>query len=410
MFCFLLCLTVCAAPVLAANDEYTDGFFYWSNGAGVNLTGGGQSVNLLNGYFPATLSSDDANALNEPYRNFRIYGAPFTFSSSVAPTFSFNSFYVEVLFGVPAPLSVTISSDPNTNLLTTSCYLDCQGLDGKVWKSGGQIAYCQKSDWVCDDKYYSNTEGIDQSMTAGTYDVKRYFGYRFYFDNFSNLKTLSAEKWRLLMAVQNFGLYSFSDPDYVHGIFDEVTVTTGILQEINGSLTDIKTSTAVIQQDVSEIRNGLQDSNSSIWQSFKDSVSGLFVPSADELNASIGGFNQLASEKLGGAYQAVGIVNNGVQSVTNKFKNPGNSPGVEFPGISVPLGGDVGTVILAASQTVTIPEQITNVLYPVAGVIIPIVCVIWTIRQCTDMVECFMSGMSYAEFLHRNSDEEDDEV
>lgn len=410
VLCCLLCLTVCAAPVLAANDEYTDGFFYWSNGAEVNLTGGGQSVNFLNGYFPATVSSDDANALNEPYRNFRIFGKPFIFSSSVAPTFSFSSFYVEVLFGVPAPLTVTISPDPNTTLLSTSCYLDCQGLDGKVWKSGGQIAYCQKSDWVCDDKYYSNTEGIDQSMTAGTYDVKRYFGYRFYFDNFSNMKTLSVAKWRLLMAVQNFGLYSFSDPDYVQGIFDEVTVNTGILQEINGSLTDIKTSTSIIQQDVSEIKDGLQDSNGSIWGAFKDSVSGLFVPSSAELEGLKDGFDQLAQEKLGGAYQTVELVDNGVQSVVNKFKNPGSSPGVEFPGISVPLGGDVGTVTLAASQTVTIPEQITSVLYPVAGVIIPIVCVIWTIRQCTDMVECFMSGMSYAEFLHRNSDEEDEEV
>lgn len=410
MLCCLLCLTVCAAPVLAANDEYTDGFFYWSNGAEVNLIGGGQSVNFLNGYFPASISSDDANALNEPYRNFRIFGKPFAFSSSVAPTFSFSSFYVEVLFSVPAPLTVTISPDPNTGLLTTSCYLDCQGLDGKVWKSGGKIAYCQKSDWVCDDKYHSNTEGIDQSMTAGTYDVKRYFGYRFYFDNFSNTKTLSAEKWRLLMAVQNFGLYSFSAPDYVHGIFDEVTVNTGILTEINGTLTDIKTSASVIQQDVSAIKEGLQDSNSSIWQSFKDSVSGLFVPSSGDLESVKNGFDQLAQDKLGGAYQTVELVDNGVQSVVDKFKNPGSSPGVEFPGISVPLGGDVGTVTLAASQTVTIPEQITSVLYPVAGVIIPIVCVIWTIRQCTDMVECFMSGMSYAEFLHRNSDEEDDEV
>lgn len=410
MLCCLLCLTVCVAPVLAGNDEYTDGFFYWSNGAEVNLIGGGQSVNFLNGYFPATVSADDANALNEPYRNFRIYGNPFTFSSSVAPTFSFSSFYVEVLFSVSAPLTITLSPDPNTNLLTTSCYLDSQGLDGKTWKSGGKIAYCQKSDWVCDDKYYSNGDGIDQSITVGTYDVKRYFGYRFYFDNFSNVKTLSAEKWRLLMAVQNFGLYSFSNPDYVHGIFDEVTVNTGILQEINGTLSDIKTSTSVIQQDVSEIKNGLQDSNSSIWGAFKDSVSGLFVPSSGELEGVKNGFDQLAQDKLGGAYQTVDLVNNGVQSVVDKFKNPGSSSGVEFPGISVPLGGDVGTVTLAASQTVTIPEKITNVLYPVAGVIIPIVCVIWTIRQCTDMVECFMSGMSYAEFLHRNSDEEDDEV
>ena len=410
MLCCLLCLTVCAAPVLAANDEYTDGFFYWSNGAEVNLSGGGQSVNFLNGYFPATFSSDDANALYEPYRNFRIYGKPFDFSSFVVPTFSFSSFYVEVLFGVPAPLKVTIAPNESTAQLYTSCYLDCQGLDGKTWKSGGQIAYCEKSDWVCDDKYYSNSEGAHQSMTAGTYDVKRFFGYRFYFDNFSNTKTLSAAKWRLLMAVQNHGLYSFSDPDYVHGIFDEVTVNTGILREINGTLTDIKTSTVQIQSDVSEIKGGLQDSNSSIWGAFKDSVSGLFVPSSGDLESVKDGFDQLAQDKLGGAYQTVDLVSGGVQSVSDKLKNPGSSPGVEFPGISVPLGGDVGTVALAASQTVTIPEQLTEVLYPVAGIIIPIVCTIWTVRLGLDMVNCFMSGMSYGDFLHRHTDEEDNEV
>ncbi len=196
----------------------------------------------------------------------------------------------------------------------------------------------------------------------------------------------------------------------MQSINDNVVVNTGILQEINGTLTEIKTSTATIQNDVSEIKNGLQDSNSSIWGAFKDSVSGLFVPSSADLEGVKNGFDQLAQEKLGGAYQTIELVDNGVQGVVNKLKNPGSSPGVEFPGISVPLGGDVGTVTLAASQTVTIPEQITSVLYPVAGVIIPIVCVIWTIRQCTDMVECFMSGMSYAEFLHRNSDKEDDEV
>lgn len=410
MLCCLLCLTVCAVPVLAANDEYTDGFFYWSNGAEVNLFGGGQSVNFLNGYFPADLSSDDANALNEPYRNFRIYGNSFMFSSSVIPTFSFSSFYVEVLFGVPAPLTVTISPNESTAQLYTSCYLDCQGLDGKVWKSGGKIAYCQKSDWVCDDKYYSNAEGTFQSMNPGTFDVKRYFGYRFYFDNFSDTKTLSAEKWRLLMAVQNHGLYSFSNPDYVHGIFDEVTVNTGILQEINGTLTDIKTSTAMIQGDVSEIRDGLQNSNSSIWGAFKDSVSGLFVPSAEDLTGVKDGFDQLAQDKLGGAYQSVDLVKNGVSQVRDKMNNPNTDFSVEFPGIDVPLGEMYGTVHLIGRQDVTIPQKMRDVLYPIAGIIIPIVCTTWTVRLGIDMVNCFMSGMSYAQFLHRFMDEEDDEA
>ena len=191
---------------------------------------------------------------------------------------------------------------------------------------------------------------------------------------------------------------------------DDFEVVISKLDEITGKLDTIESHTVSIDNNLSEIKNGLQDSNSSIWGAFKDSVSSIFVPSSSDLESVKDGFDQLAEEKLGGAYQTVDMVSGGVQSVTDKFKSPGSYPGVEFPGISVPLGGDVGTVTLAASQTVTIPERITDVLYPVLGVIIPIVCTIWTVRLGLDMVNCFMSGMSYGEFLHRHTDKGDDEV
>ena len=240
------------------------------------------------------------------------------------------------------------------------------------------------------------------SIPAWSGTVNRYFSVRYTFN--STVENPSSF-WGVTPLMQVI-LTDFTVNNQVT-VLDEIQVS---VTNIQGLVTSTKNVVIAMQQDVFEIKDGLQDSNSGIWQSFKDSVSGLFVPSSRELEVVKNGFDQLAQEKLGGAYQTVELVDNGVQSVVDKFKNPGSSPGVEFPGISVPLGGDVGTVTLAASQTVTIPEKITNVLYPVAGVIIPIVCVIWTIRQCTDMVECFMSGMSYAEFLHRNSDEEDEEV
>ena len=240
------------------------------------------------------------------------------------------------------------------------------------------------------------------SIPAWSGTVNRYFSVRYTFN--STVENPSSF-WGVTPLMQVI-LTDFTVNNQVT-VLDEIQVS---VTNIQGLVTSTKNVVVAMQQDVFEIKDGLQDSNSGIWQSFKDSVSGLFVPSSRDLEVVKNGFDQLAQEKLGGAYQTVELVDNGVQSVVNKFKNPGSSPGVEFPGISVPLGGDVGTVTLAASQTVTIPEKITNVLYPVSGVIIPIVCVIWTIRQCTDMVECFMSGMSYAEFLHRNSDGEDDEV
>ena len=412
MLCCLLCLTVCVVPALAGNEQYTDGFLYWSNDAQIIGTDGTKTVDFLSGHFPATISADDGMDINNNYRNFTVYGSAVDFDGTKNVSWSFPSMYVEVLFSVTAPLTVSVAgvSSSVSPSVQGSLGLWFRNSDGTL-SSNGTMPFASRIDCVYDTDYVSTSGNKPTfTVTSGTYDVERYFGYRYYFDSFSATKTVKSPQWLLLIKSNFNGRLTFSDPDYVHGIFNEVTVNTGVLQEINGTLTDIKTSSSVIQQDVTEIKNGLQDSNSSIWGAFKDSVSGLFVPSASDLAPAVNGLGELAAEKLGGAYQTVDLVNNGVQSVVNKFKNPGSNPGVEFPGISVPLGGDVGTVTLAASQTVTIPEQITNVLYPVAGVIIPIVCVIWTIRQCTDMVECFMSGMSYAEFLHRNSDEEDDEV
>lgn len=397
---------------MAGNEQYTDGFFYWSNGAQIIGTDGEKTVDFLNGYFPASISSDSGHPINDNYRNFSVLGSPVEFDPYSSVTWSFPSLYVEVLFSVPAPLSVTVSGMSSSSEASLQGYLQLPAVNPSGgYNYYGKTVHASRIDCVYDAEYVPTTGSSPNfNVTSDSYEVKRYFGYRYYFDSFSETKSGGDAEWLLRLSSNFNGRYSFSDPDYVQGIYDEVTVNTGILQEINGTLTDIKTSTSVIQQDVSEIKDGLQDSNSSIWGAFKDSVSGLFVPSSADLEGVKNGFDQLAQDKLGGAYQAIDLVDNGVQSVVNKFKNPGSSPGVEFPGISVPLGGDVGTVALAASQTVTIPEKITEVLYPVAGVIIPIVCVIWTIRQCTDMVECFMSGMSYAEFLHRNSDKEDDEV
>ena len=397
---------------MAGNKQYTDGFLYWSNNASINIFDGVDLVNLLNGYFPATISADDGENISQYYRNFEIRGRPFDAYTGDDTLWAFKSMYVEVLFSLPAPLTVSVDGVSSSVEGRVGGSLQLVGIDSNGnYVNNGDTVDASRIDCIYDSDYVP-TAGTEAPFTVlrGTYDVRRYFGYRYYFDSFRETKSVRLPQWVLVLRSNFNGNYVFSDPNYVQGIYDEVTVNTGYLQEINGKLTEIQTSTTQIQNDVSEIKGGLQDSNSSIWGAFKDSVSGLFVPSSGDLESVKDGFDQLAQDKLGGAYQTVELVNNGVQSVVDKFKNPGSSPGVEFPGISVPLGGDVGTVTLAASQTVTIPEQITSVLYPVAGVIIPIVCVIWTIRQCTDMVECFMSGMSYAEFLHRNSDEEDEEV
>lgn len=278
--------------------------------------------------------------------------------------------------------------------------------ESSVWKMNG------KCEFLVDNEVQWSTTVVNDDMPivpAWSGPVEGYFSVRYTFtSDCTNSVFYAGFEPQLLIGIPNLMVENQVT------VLDEILISVknieGDISSIKSSVTNIEQGVVNLNSTVTDMSTQLQDSNSGIWQSFKDSVSSVFVPSSQDLESVKSGFDQLAQDKLGGAYQTVELVDNGVQSVVDKFKNPGSSPGVEFPGISVPLGGDVGTVTLAASQTVTIPEQITSVLYPVAGVIIPIVCVIWTIRQCADMVECFMSGMSYAEFLHRNSDEEDDEV
>ena len=354
----------------------------------------------MHGYFPASFGVYED--VDTPTRY--IVGSIVPWESNPCTLILPVDTYIEVLFPVEVFSTITVTQNQTFGIWDANLSFAHGSASSSFGFDSHDIYFCVDGDYTPLTKNGDYWFGVPDS-----FDVSRYWGFRYYFSAGTKSGNLQSNYYSLVLNMPDYNKYTVVQ-DTVRGIYEEVVVNTGVLQEINGKLTEIQTSTTQIQTDVSEIKNGLQDSNSSIWQSFKDSVSSLFVPSASDLADVKGSFDQLAQDKLGGAYQTVELVDNGVKSVVDKFKNPGSSPGVDFPGISVPLGGDVGTVTLAASQTVTIPEQITSVLYPVAGVIIPIVCVIWTIRQCTDMVECFMSGMSYAEFLHRNSDEEDDEV
>ena len=423
----MLCLTVCAAPVLAANNEFTDGFFVWTNNAAL-IFNGSESINVLNGYFPASFSSSNLNQENIQYgRQYTVLGSALPHSDRSVSLSSAANIYVEVLFSAPNPMTVTIEQAIPPDLPpeyldmaqpAVAAVLDLVDTTDASNQIYWQPQMCKDVDFVVDSNItkLEHTQAEVNRIVPQTFNVDRFWGYRFNYPAFDVHGNLAGtEAFLKLMWTESYVNYTFSnigtsEPVPDGSIIDQIVVNTGVLREINGNVEDIKVTTSQMSADISDIKGGLQDSNSSIWTAFKDSISSVFVPSSADLEGVKNGFDQLAQDKLGGAYQTVDLVDNGVKSVVDKFKNPGSSLGVEFPGISVPLGGDVGTVTLAASQTVTIPEQITNVLYPVAGVIIPIVCVIWTIRQCTDMVECFMSGMSYAEFLHRNSDKEDDEV
>lgn len=397
MLCCLLCLTVCAVPALAVKLD-TIGGVVISQQDTFAIT-----YQTYDGTTSTVYPFNSAPASFEFTNGNYIYrwetGLPYDYAyDRVSKGGKVFEVQINVADRKGNPVDVSFDCFGALPLATAQ--------ESSIWKMNGKCELLVDNEVV-----WSTTVSNDYMPIAPAWagSVEGYFSIRYTFTSDCKDGTF----------------YAGYDPSLIIGIpnltvENQVTVLDEILisvKNIEGDITSIKSSVTNIEQGVVDINSTvtdmstqLQDSNSGIWQSFKDSVSSVLVPSSGDLEGVKDGFDQLAQEKLGGAYQTVDMVSGGVQSVTDKFKNPGSNPGVEFPGISVPLGGDVGTVTLAASQTVTIPEKITEVLYPISGLIIPIVCTIWTVRLGLDMVNCFMSGMSYGDFLHRHTDEEDNEV
>lgn len=204
-----------------------------------------------------------------------------------------------------------------------------------------------------------------------------------------------------------------SDDPQVNEIIDQITIQTGYLESIDQNVEDITDSVSNIEVtltnidvNISDVKQQLETPSSNIWQAagqtIKDAVTSLFVPSQQDIQQVKQQFDQLAQDKLGGAYTAMETVDNTVTQVNNKLNNPSAQQGINFPGIAVPLGGDVGTVTIAQPQVVTLPTQLTAILHPVASIIIPIICGLGTFNTMKDIVECFLSGYSYSEYLHRD--------
>lgn len=196
----------------------------------------------------------------------------------------------------------------------------------------------------------------------------------------------------------------------INDSLDNIEITVSNIEDgvvdIHEQLVDMGESLDNIESDIQDTHDQLENPNSSIWnaagEKISDTLTDLFVPSSNDLESVKSDFDNLARDKLGGAYTAMETVENTFTDLNNKLDHPNTDASFEFPGISVPLGGDVGTVELVQAQLVSMPVQVRDTLHPICTIIIPIICAIGTFNSLKDMVECFLSGYSYAEFLHRN--------
>lgn len=173
---------------------------------------------------------------------------------------------------------------------------------------------------------------------------------------------------------------------------DGMEVVIGHLEEINGKLTQVIDWQDTFYEDIS-------DSSGSIWSAGKEAIGSLFTPSADDLQQATQDLQDTVKDKLGGAYTAFETVDDAAEQMKDKLSNPTPKESITFPGISLPAAGNVEAITILPASEVSLPDKLMNVLQPVLGSIVCILVCWYTINTMKNMVICFTSSMSYAEYL-----------
>ena len=176
--------------------------------------------------------------------------------------------------------------------------------------------------------------------------------------------------------------------------------------EITTTVKNIENGVIDINSNLVDMKDQLSKSDSSIWSAgssaIGDKVGELFTPSAGDLTSATESLKDTMTDKLGGAYDAVDAVTGAGEQMRDKLKNPTPTESITFPGISVPSAGMVEGFTILPSMEVSLPPKLTAVLQPVAGAIVCVLVGMYTLSSLKDMVVCFMSSMSYAEYVHRD--------
>lgn len=422
---FSLCLIVCVLPVSAADEEYDVGnasgaaatssmlFFYVET----NTT----SASNRNNFFgvtddttehPILVSMNDGTWVHES-DVVRVRRA------------GLGSGYIEYIFSMPSEGVLTFTEDDPTYYAS-------------LLQDNSQKTILYEFDENLEIEFYidgvlQGTYSISSGVPLGDYDVSQRFSFRI-LSNDGVTTTYIGDTGldaTLMVELQMNGYFTYdaggivpdptdptdpNDPSDPSGggsgsqdlteVIESIEVVQGHLEEINGNIVEIKDTVDTIRVQIQDTKEQLEDPTSPIWEAAGEAIGnaleGLFVPSEDDIADVKQGFDDLAEEKLGGAHTAMQIVDDTFTQVNDKLNNPSAAEGIQFPGISVPLGGDIGVVELAPAQMVTLPLELTSILHPVAGTIVSIICGLGTFNVLKDMVECFLSGFSYSEFLHRS--------
>ena len=198
------------------------------------------------------------------------------------------------------------------------------------------------------------------------------YGYRLTFPKYAKSQSVSSHSETDLQWFMDDTAITLGSPD----------PTLGLLGNIIALIRDVISAIVRLPGNIaSAILDGLQ---------------GLFVPSQEDFTNLKVQYETLLEERLGFIWQAGEWVVTFGQSILTAVQS-GNEYSFTFPGISFPMGDT--TYVLAEPTEVSLENGFLEVVRPVLGTIVAIICVIAFVNTAEDMVAAVVSGATYFEYL-----------
>lgn len=183
---------------------------------------------------------------------------------------------------------------------------------------------------------------------------------------------------------------------------------SGQLGEIQQGIGDIQTSVDGVGETLEGVQDTLTETKEEITSlpqkiatAISDGVKGLFIPSQEDLTAIRDKYEDMLSEKLGFVWQAYDLLTGFVGDLQTNLES-GEAYEFTFPGVKLPMQGQ--EFVLVAETPVSLENDLMDVLRPVLGTIVSIICVSAFVNMAHDYVLAIISGVSAYQFERRKEE------
>ena len=201
-------------------------------------------------------------------------------------------------------------------------------------------------------------------------------GYRFYYDSARSVGPQDIDEWTTIS---------------LRARYDDATLTVVAEKSVPGLL-------EIVIGWLSSIVDAIVSLPGAIASALGELLQSLFVPSQSDLTGIVSQYQTLFEDRLGFIWQAGDWVVDFGSTVLSALQS-GDDYTFQFPGLSVPLGGQTYTIL--SPTTVSMDNAFMDWARPVAGTAVGFICVVAFVNMCSDMVDAVVSGASYFEFLKR---------